>query len=380
MKIVSFFSGAGGMDLGFIMAGHDIIWSNDFDLAAVETYNNNIGAILNHKAIYGDITELLNTSAEKINKFIPDCDLLIGGFPCQGFSIANVERSMNDSRNFLYEQILKALSVKQPPYFLLENVKGLENMEKGKVLSMILDDLEVCGTEKSKFFPSSNPGYTVFYGVHNALSFGVPQNRERVIILGIRNNLVNNNKIYDFITDNALDSKKDFRNRLSIPGNFSSDSNIKFELSPIEIVNKLYEGVINNKPFLIPYQQDISYKYTTLKDIISDLPLDFCDSIPNHNGSKHIVKISNRVGNRPTDWDKYAPTIMGRGSGTGGPLIPPHPEQHRRFTVRETARIQTFPDNFIFYGSNSAAYRQIGNAVPVLMAYRIALIFENALL
>jgi len=72
---------------------------------------------------------------------------------------------------------------------------------------------------------------------------------------------------------------------------------------------------------------------------------------------------------------KYAPTIMGRGSGTGGPLIPPHPEQHRRFSVREVAHIQTFPDNFIFKGSNSAAYRQIGNAVPVLMAYNIAKIF-----
>lgn len=379
MKVISFFSGAGGMDLGFVMSGHEIIWSNDFDIAAVETYNNNIGTLFNHSSIFADIVELLDTSSLEINNLIPDGDIIIGGFPCQGFSIANVGRSMEDSRNFLYEQLLKAISVKQPPYFMLENVKGLENMEKGKILSMILDDLQEAGTTKSKFFPNNGHGYTVVYGVHNALNFGVPQNRERVIILGVRNDLLNNNPIFEFISDEPLDSKKDIRNRLNIPGNFSKESDKKFELSPTIITNNLFDGIIKKKHYKIPYEKNVLYKFTDLSDAIFDLPRDFSDEIPNHTGSKHFVKINGRVGNRATEWDKHAPTIMGRGSGTGGPLIPPHPDQHRRFTVREVARIQTFPDNFIFYGSNSAAYRQIGNAVPVLMAYKLSSIFNKAI-
>ena len=142
MKIVSFFSGAGGMDLGFELAGHDIIWANDFDQDAVNTYNKNIGKYSGHEAICKDIVKLLDTDKEHINEILPDCDIIIGGFPCQGFSIANLNRSMKDERNFLYLQLLKAISVKQPRYFLLENVKGLENMEKGKILQMILEDLE----------------------------------------------------------------------------------------------------------------------------------------------------------------------------------------------------------------------------------------------
>lgn len=375
MKVISFFSGAGGMDLGFVFAGHEIIWSNDFDQYAVETYNNNIGFKNNHKSIMGDIVSLLDTDFNKISTIIPDGDIIIGGFPCQGFSIANLNRSMEDSRNFLYEQLLKAISVKQPKYFLLENVKGLESMEKGKILSMILDDLEVAGSNKSKFFPDNGPGYTVVYGVHNALTFGVPQNRERVIILGIRNDLIDNSPLSKHFDDSKSNGKYDNRKKLFIKGNYSQDATEKFNMSPIEISNMLYDSFINNKDFAIPYDNK-TYRFNTLKDAILDLPEDFDANVLNHVGTMCKVNIKNSVGNRATDWNKYAPTIMGRGSGTGGPLIPPHPNQKRRLSVRETARIQTFPDKFKFYGSNSAAYRQIGNAVPVLMAYYIAKIFK----
>ena len=161
MKIVSFFSGAGGMDLGFALAGHEIIWANDFDQDAVNTYNKNIGKYSGHEAICGDIVKLLDTDKDHINKIIPDCDIIIGGFPCQGFTIANLNRSMEDERNFLYIQLLKAISVKQPKYFLLENVKGLESMERGKILPMILNDLKNAGTTDSKVFEGNGCGYKV---------------------------------------------------------------------------------------------------------------------------------------------------------------------------------------------------------------------------
>lgn len=377
MKIVSFFSGAGGMDLGFSLAGHKIIWSNDFDIDAVNTYNLNVGKYNNHKSVFKDIVKLISGDIDSIDKVLPDCDMIIGGFPCQGFSIANISRSMEDSRNFLYEQLLKAISVKKPDYFILENVKGLENIEGGRVIKMILDDLELAGSVDSKYFPSKDfEGYKVFYNVVNALDFGVPQNRERVIILGTRKNIFDKSYTKNLIKENKKTSSKyDERKVLSFKKDHSSESNIKSPMNPIDLINKLYNGFKIGKILDIGNDEKI-YSHNNLKDAIFDLPSDFDEKVLNHIGSECKVTLKNTVGNRPTYWDNHAPTIMGRGSGTGGPLIPPHPESHRRLSVRETARIQTFPDSFNFLGSKSSAYRQIGNAVPVLMAYKIAKNFK----
>ncbi len=360
MRVVSFFSGAGGMDLGFVLAGHQIVWSNDFDKDAVRTYNKNIGEHLGHETILGDITQILDKHPDEINQLIPDTDVVIGGFPCQGFSIANLNRSMEDDRNFLYLELLKIIEIKKPKFFVLENVKGLENIEKGAVLEMILDDLE-------------GVGYKVCYNVLNAYNYGVPQNRERVIIVGVRNDLVNEYKIPQ------IDNPKKPRKTLFVPPTHSKDSELSENITSQEKVNYMYDlllkGELNPNEHYFSGGKDSCYRLQTLRDAISDLPVDFeADSkdILNHTGSKCKVKINGHVGNRATEWDKYAPTVMGRGSGTGGPLIIPHPLQHRRLSVREVARIQTFPDQFEFLGANSACYRQIGNAVPVLMAYNIA--------
>lgn len=379
MNVVSFFSGAGGLDLGFALAGHKIVWSNDFDEYAVQSYNKNIGKYMGHESVFEDVVKLLDKSYDDINRIIPDCDIILGGFPCQGFTIANLDRSMEDSRNFLYLQLLKAISVKLPPYFMLENVKGLENMEEGKILPMIMDDLEKCGTSKSKYFPTENNiGYTVVYDVVNALKFGVPENRERVIILGIRNDIFPNSPLRDFIDESPKSKKYDSRKRLSVWYTHDKNSNVVDPILPKDKVNELYSKLIDGSIEISrPQKPNILYKTTTLRDAIGDLPEDYSKDILNHDGSKCIVSIKNKVGNRATYWDKHGPTIMGRGSGTGGPLIPPHPNQKRRFTVREVARIQTFPDDFFFCGSNSAGYRQIGNAVPVLMAYNLAKMFNN---
>ncbi len=378
MNVVSFFSGAGGLDLGYCFAGHNIIWANDFDEYAVKTYNENIGKFSNHTAICNDIVKLLDVTKEEIDNIIPDCDIIIGGFPCQGFTIANLARSMEDDRNFLYLQLLKAISVKQPPFFQLENVKGLENIDEGAVLPMIIQDLENAGTEKSKFFPSNGKGYRVYYNVLNAYDFGVPQNRERVIILGIRNDIPIGT-LANHISDKPIDSKKPSK-RLLINATHHIKSTEE-EPQPLKNkINLMYE-LWKNKENVIHHfsSQDKCYRVTNLRDAIGDLPLNYSENCPfhNHTGSACKVNIKNRMGNRPTDWEKRAPTIMGRGSGTGGPLIPPHPEQHRRLSIREVARIQTFPDDFVFEGTNSACYRQIGNAVPVLLSYNIAKIFSE---
>lgn len=162
--VVSLFSGAGGMDLGFIKAGYRVLWANDFQKDAVTTYQKNLG---NH-IVHGDITQI---SKDQLPK--EPVDVVLGGFPCQGFSVANPKRSMEDKRNFLYLELLRVVKELQPKFFVAENVKGLLSMQKGQVLDMILKDFK-------------NLGYQVDYRVLNVAHFGVPQSRERVIIIGNR--------------------------------------------------------------------------------------------------------------------------------------------------------------------------------------------------
>jgi DNA (cytosine-5)-methyltransferase 1 len=306
LKVVSLFCGAGGLDLGFHRAGHKIIWANDFDKYAIDTYKRNFDTTN---------TEIVLSPIENISsKEIPEADVVLGGFPCQGFSVANPYRSPEDKRNELYLELLRVIKDKQPKFFIAENVVGLTNLggydspedkkqKTGRVFKMVLEDFR-------------EAGYRVKWKILNSADFGVPQVRKRVIIVGTR-------------------------------------KDIEFEY-------KFPEAI---------FRQD---SYRTLKDAIFDLPKEFSISVPNHSGSQHKVKINNYLGNRKLDWKKPSPTIVGRGGGTGGAVIHPHPDGERRLSVRECARIQSFPDEFIFEGSNGACYRQIGNAVPPDMAYHIA--------
>ena len=160
------------------------------------------------------------------------------------------------------------------------------------------------------------------FKILNAADFGVPQLRRRVFILGTRND-------------------------------------VKFVLKHPE--STYSKNASDGKP-----------KWITVEEVLKGLPEEPTKSIPNHSGTAHKVKINGHLGNRATDPKKPSPTIVGRGGGTGGPVIIPHPNLKRRMTVRETARIQCFPDDFVFYGSISSQYRQIGNAVPWPLAYNVA--------
>jgi DNA (cytosine-5)-methyltransferase 1 len=163
-KIASLFSGCGGLDLGFIKSGFEVVWANDFFKEAVETYKKNIG---NHICY---METLLKSQAMK---YLIILIFYLGGFPCQGFSVANTKRSMEDERNFLYKELLRLIKDKQPKFFVGENVKGLLSMQQGKVINMIIDDFKALG-------------YNVEYRLLKASDYGVPQNRERVVIIGNR--------------------------------------------------------------------------------------------------------------------------------------------------------------------------------------------------
>lgn len=304
MKVVSLFSGAGGLDLGFKMAGNDIIWANDIYADAVATYEKNLG---NH-IILGDISSISTDN-------IPDCDIVIGGFPCQGFSVANTKRHAADERNALYKQLIRVIDAKSPKFFLAENVKGIKTLERGKVFQMILDDF-------------SSMGYKVVSNTLNAADYGVPQKRLRVIIVGVRNDI-------DF--------------EYSFPSPTNSECGEK-GLPPWVSVAEAMEPIPD-----------------------PDLP----NSLPNHDYSKYKLQFNGYLGHRALDPGKPAPTVTARGDDKGGVVVLPHPNGLRRMSCRELAAVQSFPLDFVFCGNRSSVYRQIGNAVPPLLGYAVANVFNQ---
>jgi DNA (cytosine-5)-methyltransferase 1 len=299
MKIVSLFSGAGGLDLGFKMAGHDIIWANDIYDDAVDTYRNNVGSHIECK----DIFLVKETD-------IPDCDIVIGGFPCQGFSVANTKRDVNDERNQLYKQLIRIINAKRPKFFLAENVKGIFSLAKGAVMQMILDDL-------------TNIGYQVQAKILNAADYGVPQLRQRVFIIGVRD-----------------------------------DIDYSFEYpSPTHSQNES-DGLLD---------------WVSVGEALSIFPdPDEPNSIANHEYSRYKLRFNGYLGHRIIDPGKPTPTVTARGDDKGGVVVLHHPNNQRRMTCRELATVQSFPIDFVFSGNRSSVYRQIGNAVPCNLAEAVA--------
>jgi DNA (cytosine-5)-methyltransferase 1 len=311
MRVVSLFSGAGGLDLGLVQAGLQIVWANDNFVEAAETYASNIGPHI-------DTRDICNINAGEI----PDCDAIVGGFPCQGFSVANWGRQSHDPRNQLYREMVRVIAAKKPRFFVGENVKGLVSMAKGEALGTIIADLEGCG-------------YRVEHAVVNAADYGVPQARMRLLIFGIRQDV-------------------------NWTGTFPPQpSHAHPDVAPM----------LGLKPWV------------SVGEALAHLPEpERGGHIPNHECSKYKLRFNGHLGHRRIDPIKPAPTVTSRGDDRGGVVVLHHPNNHRRMTARELAAVQSFPDTFVFAGPKTAAYRQISNAVPPLLGQAIGrmLIHEEA--
>tara|TARA_B100000674_G_scaffold87424_1_gene60542 strand:+ start:3359 stop:4567 length:1209 start_codon:yes stop_codon:yes gene_type:complete len=393
-SVVGLFSGCGGLDLGFKQAGFDILWANDFDQDSVKTYRENIG----DHVVLGDITKIPN-------KDIPSgFDVLLGGFPCQGFSVANIKRSMKDERNFLYLEMLRVIKNKKPKFFVAENVKGLLSMEKGAVMDMIVKDFEKIG-------------YKVDYRLLTASDYGVPQHRQRVFIIG---NRIGKQNPFPKITHGL---KNDLFNPKLEP-----------YVSTKEAIGHLARVRTRDNPFIHKNvkifnhvaRMNVSDKFWGRKHKVNQF--DICDylkkwregsgwstkKIDEHFGYAHTAghwfRKDNNSGSipNPDDWrelkkllkfdDKYDKQVTELEEKTivfeqslrisnweepsdtitaTGPEI--HPNKKRRLSVRECAILQTFPDDFIFHGAIGSMYKQIGNAVAVDLAYQIAKLIKKNL-
>ena len=294
MKIVSLFSGAGGLDLGLIQAGHEVIWANDIDSDCVQTYKKNIGPHVRLGPVEG-----INS------REVPDSDAVVGGFPCQGFSQANMFRFEGDERNALYLEFLRVVRDKKPKWFLAENVRGILSVGGGSAIARIESDF-------------AEAGYKVQKQLFNMADYGVPQTRWRVIIAGTRDDLP--------------------------PG----------------------WGYAYPEPTHSKAGGDGLAKWVTVGEALSSIPEpDEDHGLVNHVCSQYKVTNRNFTGHRTTDPDKPSPTILARGNGKGGVCALQHPRNHRRMSIREEAVVQTFPLGFEFVGRMNSCYRQVGNAVPV---------------
>ena len=280
MKVISLFSGCGGLDLGFIKSGMEIVWANDLYADAVETYKKNIGDHI-----------VLQSILEIKSEDIPECDGVIGGFPCQGFSLANRGRNVDDTRNFLYREFVRVIKDKKPKFFIAENVKGILSLGEGKVFKKILEDFSACG-------------YVVRYHLFNAADYGVPQRRERVFIFGVRNDIEFDEKAFPPKPTHSKDT---------------SNSSVRKWISIGEALARIPE----------PGMEDPK-------------------KVPNHTGTKYKLRNNGYLGHRQIDPNLPSPTITARGDEKGGVVIIHHPSNQRRLTVREAASVQSFPLNFYF--------------------------------
>lgn len=319
MKVCSFFCGCGGLDLGFSRAGFDVIWANDFDKTVEQTYR------YNHPQ-----TQFLSADIHTIKtNEIPDCDGFIGGPPCQAWSEGGRNLGLKDDRGKVFLDYIRLIKEKKPLFFVIENVEGILSERHIGTLNYFINELE-------------NADYDVTYALLNTKDFKIPQDRNRIIIVGIVNHLDT------FCLFPNPTTEKPITLRQAIGGineepRFYSDN---------QLVNQQYGKFLNHDVYIGNYDE------------------------------KYMSR------NRVRSWDEVSFTIQAQAKNE--PLHPQAPKMqyvsynqrifakgyehlYRRLSVRECARIQTFPDSFRFiYSDIKDGYKMVGNAVPPRLAEEIA--------
>jgi len=335
---LSLFSGAGGMDVGFQSAGVDVLWANDFDRAACETYSANGLGDIEH----GDINQFIPS----LKRFKGDLDIVFGGPPCQGFSVAG-KMDPNDLRSQLVWSYFSVVDLLRPKAFVMENVKALAENDRWKPI-------------REKLISSFRSiGYGVNLTVLIASDFGVPQKRERMFLVGVREDKSIIQYLDKFLISHKSPGKsvRETISHLGPPGSCGNDMvcNAGITLAATPILRKSpYAGMLFNG---LGRPLNLEKPSTTLPASMG--------------GNKtHIVDQSLLKKPKGHDWIReYHRHLMSGGQPYDWKSAPDH---LRRLTVQEALLLQTFPEGFIIKGSKSSAYRLVGNAVPCLLAKAVA--------
>ncbi|MEG4393739.1 DNA cytosine methyltransferase [Microcoleus sp. BROC3] len=307
-RLISLFSGCGGMDLPFHQAGFEVVWAIDSNKYACQTFSRNIADVI------------INDSIENIDIVqVPEAEICIGGFPCQDFSLIWKRPGLEGTRGNLYTYFLDFVNKKKPKAFVAENVKGLLSANNYQAIKQIIYDFE-----------SIAPGYLVKPKLYNFADYGVPQFRQRVLLVGIRMDTG-----FNFVhpqPEYGQNRKNPYRTAgealKNVEAVLDNNKHHKIQSRTVEILNRIKPG-----------------------GNFSDIPKD----------SPYYVKGMISHVYRRIHPDRPSSTIIaGGGGGTWGY----HYLEPRSLTNRERARLQTFPDDFVFEGSTTEVRRQIGNAVP----------------
>lgn len=322
IKVISLFSGCGGLDLGFEQVGdYKTVWANDFKHEACETFRNHFGDVI----LEGDIEQVDPYN----DKNIPECDIILGGFPCQDFSIIWKRPGLDGERGNLYKSFLRFVDAKKPKAFVAENVKGILTANKKKAIKQIIED-----------FQNIAPGYVVIPHLYNFAEYGVPEFRERVLIVGIRSDL-------------------GFHFKHPFPTHGDKDG-----LKPYVTVGDAFKDVEN-----VPYNNEHLRVTERTQTIISLIPEGGNFTAIPKDSPFYVKGMISHVYRRIHRNEPSKTIIAAGGGGTWGYHYP----ENRPLTNRERARIQSFPDDFVFFGNTTEVRRQIGNAVPPVGVHALAM-------
>ena len=312
MKAIDLFSGIGGIRLGLQLAGFDVIYSNDIDRYCKQTFETNFGEEM-------DCRDISDVKSDEI----PEHDLLAAGFPCQPFSIAGHKMGFQDPRGSMFFELVRVIRDKKPKAFLLENVRNLEKHDNGKTFSKIMDILQ------------NELGYTVFKKVLNSKDFGLPQNRQRIYIVGFREKA--DFKFPEPILDREVKLKDVLERGLVDKKYFLSQ--------------KYYEGLVKHKERHVAKGSGFGFEILDLNGISHALV------VGNMGRERNLIQDLPRAGFYEEGMDK-AKTKNNLGV--------------RKLTTREYARLQGLPDTFMFPVSMTQTYKQIGNSVSVPVIKSVA--------
>lgn len=378
-----FFAGAGGLSHGFLQAGFKACFANDYEEVCIRTYRYNHPELSSKKVIREDIRKIVGN----INDYLPtNIDVVVGGPPCQGFSSANQQRIIDDPRNELYKFYIEAIKQIAPKMVLMENVRGMLS-----VAEQVVEDYKSITVQKD----GRTYTYDISYRMLNSVDFGVAQSRERLIYIAVRNDIVESSgvtaeKIFEEICQTVCKKKVNLQSALEYikpleaprtKGMTETDDELtgkKIDINEYDSCGNDYLRTINNNrqiPFVFNhkarYCSDVNYEiFRRLAPGEDSTSPKIADIMPyaHRNG---IFK------------DKYYKLYSDRPCRTITAhlkmdcLSHIHPTQIRSITPREAARVQSFPDDYLFLGAYLKTYMQIGNAVPVLMAKKIALIIKK---
>ncbi len=365
LKMIDLFCGAGGLSLGFAQEGFVTYLANDIQDVCVDTYAHNHPETPRSRIVLGDIKEKI---VDHIDELLQGgkVDIIVGGPPCQGFSMANRQRLIEDPRNKLYKYFVQTVSKAQPPFFVMENVKGMLSVK-----DQVIDDFQKIG-------------YQVSAHILNAKDFGVPQNRERLIYIGNRVG-IDNEEIFDkinqfskgipdvFLRDALYGLRELKASRTKNSTNFDSEeSGRKIDQNDLQLQNdyiayinqgKKYPAVLNHKA---RYNNDRDIEiFRRLEPGDKSTDPKIADIMPY--ARRNDIFKDKYFKLEP---DKVCKTITAHMKFDCNMYI--HPTQARGLTPREAARVQSYPDDYFFRGAYTKTYMQIGNSVPPLLGRAIA--------